>query len=207
MRLFVRSGTASMAPHAVLAELDLPYELVRIEREEAQGSPDYLALNPQGTVPTLVDGDLVLTESAAIVLHLAEQHPESGLLPAPGPGRSQVVGWLMFLTNTVQPAFLRWFYPERYGDGEVKEVATAELARLFDRIDAHLEGRTWLVGDTRTVADVFLLMLTRWGRNLDPQAWERPALRAHSERTFALPGVQRMWAEQELPPPPWHTAT
>ena len=79
-RLYWRPGSAAMAPHAALAELGLEYELVEIERDKAQSSPEYLALNPLGVVPTLVDGDLVLTESVAILLHLADRFPEGASL-------------------------------------------------------------------------------------------------------------------------------
>jgi len=187
-----------MAPHAVLAEIGVPYELALVER----GSSAYLAVNPAGLVPTLEDGDLVLTESAAICLHLADRVPEARLLPRIGTReRSDTYRWLMFLTNTVQTAHLRHFYPERYGTQGVKETADAELHGLFDRIDAHLAGREWLVGDERTVADLFLFMLTRWGRFLEPPAWERRNLRAHWLRTAELPGVRRMLDEQELETP------
>ena len=71
-----------MAPHAALAEIGRDYELVRIERDDAQASAEYRALNPLGVVPTLVDGDLVVTESVAILLYLADRHPEARLAPA-----------------------------------------------------------------------------------------------------------------------------
>jgi glutathione S-transferase len=203
MRLYWRPGTASMAPHAALAEIELDYELVRIERaDDGTISPaDYLELNPWGRVPTLVDGELVLTESAAILLHLGDRYPGARL--APGGDRAHYYRWLVFLTNTVQPAFLRFFYPERYGDAGVEEKAAEELRHDFDRLDAELDGREWLVGDHRTAADLYLFMLTRWGRRLDPPAWDRPALRAHFLRTYALPGVRRMVDEQGLELPDW----
>jgi glutathione S-transferase len=200
MRLHYLPGTAAMAPHAVLAEIGLPYELARVERDEQGRSPAaYLELNPSGKIPTLEDGDLVLTEAAAICLHLADRHPEAGLLPPLGTReRAEAYRWLAFLTNTVQTALLRHFYPERYGTAGVKEAADAELHELYDRIDGRLAGREWLAGETRTAADLFLFMLTRWGRFLEPPAWSRPNLRAHFLRTAELPGVQRMLAEQGL---------
>jgi glutathione S-transferase len=198
-RLYGRPGSASMAPHAALAEIGIPYELVFIERDDAQARPDYLALNPLGTVPTLVDGELVLTESAAILLHLADRHPQAQLTPA---DRADFYRWLIFLTNTLQTTLLRAGYPERYGTAGVAEIATAELREHFDRIDRHLEARTWLVGAHRTSADLFLFMLARWGRGLRPAPWDRPHLRAHGLRTRSLPGVRRMMDEQGLPPAP-----
>jgi glutathione S-transferase len=189
-----------MAPHAALAEIGVEYELVRIERDEAQSDPGYLALNPLGVVPTLVDGDVVVTESAAILLYLAERYPESRLAPE---DRTQFYRWLIFLTNTLQTTMLRMFYPERYGGGDVGPFAAAEADRHFDLIARELDNREWLAGEHRTAADLFLFMLTRWGRRLDPPAWDRPSIRAHFLRTLELPGVQRMLDEQGLDLPDW----
>lgn len=202
VKLYWRPGTASMAPHAALAEIGVEYELVEIGREEAQTDPEYLALSPTGVVPTLVDGDLVLGESAAILLYLGERFPEARLTPE-GAARPQFYHWLLFLTNTLQPALLRFFYPERYGDASVSRLGAEEAGRHFDLFERELAGRDWLVGEHRTSADLFLFMLTRWGRRLERAAWERPRLRAHFLRTLALPGVRRMIEEQGLELPDW----
>ncbi len=200
MKLYWRPGTAAMAPHAALAEIGVEYELVEIDRETAQADPAYRALNPLGVVPTLVDGDVVVTESAAILLYLADGFPESRLAPA---DRAQLYPKLVFMTNTMQTTMLRLFYPERYGDVAVADVARAEAGNLYDLVDGALDGRDWLVAEHRTVADLFLFMLTRWGRWLEPAAWDRPRLRAHFLRTLALPGVTRMVEEQGLDLPDW----
>jgi glutathione S-transferase len=189
-----------MAPHAALAEIGVEYELVRIERDEAQADAAYRALNPLGVVPTLVDGDLVLTESAAILLYLADRYPDALLAP---PNRAQFYRWLIFMTNTVQTTMLRFFYPERYGGDGVREVAASDAAGHFDLLDRTLDGREWVVGEHRTAADLFLFMLTRWGRRLEAAAWDRPNLRAHFLRTLGLPGVRRMIEEQDLELPEW----
>jgi glutathione S-transferase len=200
LQLYWRAGAAAMAPHAALAELGLDYELIEIDRDAAQNSPAYRALNPFGVVPTLVIGDEVLTEAAAIILTLGDRYPESRLAPA---DRTQYYRWLVFMTNTVQTAFLRFLYPERHGGEAAGEVAVAELQELFAVLERRLEGREWLAADHRTGADLYLFMLTRWGRRLDPPAWDRPNLRAHFVRTLALPGVARMVAEQGLDLPEW----
>ena len=200
LRLHWRPGTAAMAPHAALAEIGADYELVLVERDEqGRGSEAYLRLNPAGLIPTLEDGDLVLTESAAILLHLGDRFPDAGLTPPLGTReRSELYRWLLHLTNTLQPTLLHVLYPERYGSAGVREVAEASAYELFGRIEARLDGREWLAGPDRTSADLFLFMLTRWARNLERPAWDSPNLRAHWLRTLALPGVTRMVAEQGL---------
>ena len=110
--------------------------------------------------------------------------------------RAQFYRWLVFMTNTLQTAMLRVLYPERYGGGDVGRFAAAEAESHFDLIDRDLDGRDWLVGEHRTAADLFLFMLTRWGRRLEHPSWNRPRIRAHFLRTLALPGVRRMIAER-----------
>jgi glutathione S-transferase len=205
LRLHYIPGSAAMAPHAALAEIGVPYELVLVERNDlGESTPGYLALNPSGRVPTLEDGELVLTEAAAILLHLADRYPATGLLPASGSTeRSECYRWLIFGTNTLQTGMLRFLYPERYGTEGVQESAAAELETLFDRVDAHLSTRDWVAGTERTVADLFIFMVTRWGRHLDAPAWDRAHLRAHWLRCFELDGVRTMFAEQDLEHPPF----
>jgi glutathione S-transferase len=201
--LYWRPGTASMAPHAALAEIGVDYRLVEIGRDEAQSDEKYRALNPLGVVPTLLDEEsgLVLPESAAILLHLGDRYPEAQLAPA---DRADYYRWLVFLTNTVQTAMLRFFYPERYGSGaDVAGAAARDAGEAFDVLDAALAGRTWLAAEHRTGADLFLFMVTRWGRRLDSPAWDRPNLRVHFLATLELPGVRRMLEEQGLDLPDW----
>ncbi|MEX2211056.1 MAG: glutathione S-transferase family protein [Gaiellaceae bacterium] len=197
MRLWYRPGSAALAPHAALAEIGVDYELAEVGFEDpAEADPEFLRLNPAGRVPTLEDGDFVLTESAAIMLYLAERFPEARLLPDDKRERAQVYRWLVYLTNTLQPAFMRFFYPHRYGADAVREGAALE--EHFDWIDGELAGRTWLVGDDRTVADLFLWMLVRWGRRLDRPAWDRPNVRAYFLRLLERPPLRRVLEEQGL---------
>jgi glutathione S-transferase len=201
--LYWRPGTASMAPHAALAEIGVEYELVEIGRDEAQSDERYRSLNPLGVVPTLLDEEagLVLTESAAILLYLGDRYPEAQLAPAE---RADYYRWLVFLTNTVQTAMLRWFYPERYGDGDaLTRAAARDAGEAFDVLERALDGRTWIAAEHRTGADLFLFMLTRWARRLERPAWDRPNLRTHFLSTLALPGVARMIEEQGLDLPEW----
>lgn len=208
MRLHYRPGSAAMAPHVALAEIGCDFELARLELDEDGRPPaEYLLLNPWGVVPTLEHDGLVLSESAAILLYLADTFPEAGLAPALGtPERAEYYRRLLYLTNTIQPTFMRFFYPERFADEEaawpaVKRRAEEILGLHFDRLEQDLAARRWLAGDALSSADLFLFMLIRWARNLERPAWDRPSLRAYFQRILARPAAQRMLAEQGLETP------
>jgi glutathione S-transferase len=205
LRLHYVPGTAAMAPHAALAEAGADYTLVLVAADEYEPRPSaYLAVNPWGQVPTLEDGDLVLTEAAAIMMHIADRFPAAGLSAAVGTrSRSELYRWLAYLSTEVQQAYLRWFYPARFttdsnGVAGVKAAAEAALRRHVEWADAQLAGRAWVVGDERSAADIYLFMLTRWGRRLEPPAWDSPHLGAHFTRMLERPGVRRMMTEQGL---------
>src|ERR1700752_3214559 len=108
-------SNANAAPHMVLEELGQKYDLVLVDRaKNAQKSEEYRKINPNRRIPTLVDRELVLFESAAIVLHLVDQHPEAGLAPEVGtPERAKFYQWMIFLTNSLQEELMIWQYPDR----------------------------------------------------------------------------------------------
>lgn len=194
-----------MAPHAALAEIGAKYTLRLVEEDESGRRPTaYLSLNPLGQVPTLEDGDLILTEAAAIILHLADHFPDAGLgAPVGTRARSELYRWLSYLSTTVQNTYMRWFYPERFTTAPhdaaaIRASAEAELRRHIEWIDGELADRSWLVGEGRTGADMYLFMLTRWGRLLEPPAWDSPNVGAHYARMLKRRGVRTMMAEQEL---------
>jgi glutathione S-transferase len=206
LQLFYLPGTAAMAAQAALEEAGVAYEPVLVVREHGRtvAPSAYLKLNPHGRVPTLVDGDLVLYESAAIVLHLGDRLPASGLLPPQMTDlRSDAFRWLMYLTNTVQATFMWFFYPERHvGDDEVAcravvAGATRQLDTMFHWIDSQLEGREYVLGEFSGV-DLYLHMLTRWGRNLPRKAWMLPNIGDHYELLSERPSVARMLQSQGI---------
>lgn len=205
-------STASMAPHIVLEELGVPYELVLVDRtRDAHKRPEYLALNPNGLIPVLVHDELVLYESAAVCLHLADTHAQHALAPALGTvQRAQFYKWLMWMTNTLQANLLQYFYPERYvthahaqAASGVKEAAEARIGPMLDQLEAQVarSGGPWLLGAQYSAADPYALMLCRWTRNFTHPARERPALGAYLERVLARPAVQRAFATEQLPQP------
>src|SRR5260370_4198496 len=183
--LYYYPGNASMARHMVLEQSGAAFELRLVDRDKsAHKAPDYLRLNPNGLIPAFVDGDLVLCESAAICLRLADRHPASRLAPELGTAeRAQFYKWLIHLTNTVQAELLSYFYPERLTDDaaaalQVKAHAETRVGEIFDRIEASLAaGGPYLPGPRFSAADLYLLMLARWTPGMTNPAPNRKALR------------------------------
>ncbi len=112
--LYWSPATASMAVHWMLLELGIPHELARVDLDGKQQKLEaYLALNPNGVVPTLIVDGVPRYESAALVMLLAERHPEGHLVPAVGTSaRADYLMWIVHLANMLQPAFRGWFYPD-----------------------------------------------------------------------------------------------
>ena len=138
-------SNASMIPHILLEELGIPFELVLVDRSQnLHKSADYLKLNPNGKIPTLVQTspgqpDLVLYESAAICLHLSDTHPQAALAPAVGsPARAHCYKWLLWLSNTFQPDIMMYFYPERYVISSDPQVVKEVSQQAEARIGGHL---------------------------------------------------------------------
>ncbi|MDA8051231.1 MAG: glutathione S-transferase N-terminal domain-containing protein [Rhodospirillales bacterium] len=195
--LYYYPGNVSLLPHMMLCEIGAAFELRLVDRaKNAQKSAEYLRLNPNGRIPVLLDGDLMLFETAAIAMHLADRHPEAGLAPAFGAReRAQFYKWVVHLTNTPQAEYRAWFYPEEHvadpaAAPAVKEAARQRLEAMFARIAAQLDGREWLLESGFSAADLFLFMLVRWGRAMPHPPRDVPSLGEHAERVPARPAVQ-----------------
>ena len=210
MQLHYYPSNASMVPHLVLEEIGVPCELVRVDRTtNAHKSPAYLALNPNGLIPVFVDGDLVLYETAAICLHLADTHPDAALAPTLGsPERAHFYKWLMWLTNTLQASLIVYFYPERWADtadavAQVKAHAGAKIDGLLDQLDAELARADgpWFMGASFSVLDAYVLTLCRWTRGFGRPARSLPKLGPYLQRVLARPAMQRVFEREGLKPP------
>jgi len=213
-QLYYYPSNANLAPHMLLAELGVEYKLVLVDRNQnVQQSERYLALNPTGRIPVLVDGELVLYEAAAICLHLVDRHPQAGFAPPVGSAeRAQFYKWLIYLTNTLQAEFITYYYPERLADDlagakVIKRHAEQRAGRMLDLIEnqfvdnqAHRRG-PYLLGESYTAVDPYLLMLARWSRNFEYPARARPQLGAYLERIAARPAIQRAFAAEGLAAP------
>ena len=203
--LYYSPGTASMAVHQALLEIGAPHELRKVDFDSnAQKSADYLRLNPNGLVPTLIVDGQPVCECAALLLLLGERHPHAALAPAAGtPERATYLQWILHLANTLQPAFRQWFYPQDFAgaahEQESKEFARKRIETVWERLEAHLAAHgPYILGDAFSLADLYATMLMRWSRNMPKPATAWPALAALATRVKARPSWTRLYDIEEL---------
>jgi glutathione S-transferase len=203
--LYYSPSTASSIVHWLLIELGVGHELRLVDLPGGEHKrADYLRLNPSGVVPTLlIDGEPVF-EAAAIVLQLADLHPQAALAPDIGtPERARYYQWTLHLANSLQPAFRMWFYPAE-GAGEASAEATRAHARtrieaVWDRLDAALAQRgPYLLGERISALDFYATILMRWSRNMPKPATEWPQLAALAVRMKARPSFKTLYEREGL---------
>lgn len=209
-KLYYNPGSANLAPHMLLKELGVPHELIFVDKEKGMHrQPEYMKLNPSGRIPVLIDGDLVLFETAAICLHLVDRHPEAGFAPEVGTiERAQFYKWLIYLTNTLQAELITYFYPDRLTDddkatAQVKAHAEARVGAMLDLLDNELakSGGPFLLGAKFTAVDPYLFMLSRWTRMMHNPARNRPHLGRYQQMMLARSAVQRTFEAEGLGEP------
>lgn len=167
MKLYYLPGACPLASHIVLEWIGKPYQIEEVARTELKG-PEFLALNPLGQVPVLVDGDFVLTQSASVLEYLAETNPEAGLLGDTAQERAEMRRWLGFCNSDLHRSFHLIFAPAVYvtspeAQAELIAGASHRLTTLFRVADSQLANKKWLTG-SRSIADPYLYTLLRWAK-------------------------------------------
>ncbi|GAB6197361.1 glutathione S-transferase family protein [Lysobacter xanthus] len=203
--LYFAPGAASLVVHWLLIELGLDVELRRVDTAAGeQKRPEYLAINPNGVVPTYVDDGEVLFEAAAIAMTLGDRHGAGTLAPAfDSPQRAAHTQWMFHLANAVQPLFRIWWYPHEVA-GEANAVVSREhvvprIEAAWQRIDDHLAAHgPFLLGVGPTVADFYLTMLLRWSRGMPRPGDRWPHLGALASAMKARPSFARLYEREGL---------
>jgi glutathione S-transferase len=203
--LYGARGAGSVAPQALLTHLEAPFELklISFDANEHQ-SAEFLAINPRGQIPVLVlDDESILTESLAIMLHIADSHPSSGLIPAPGSAeRAQVYRWMSFVATNVYEGLLRLLYPDMYTTSEdlskVVESADQYLHSAFGILNQALSQGPCLVGGRTGVTDIYLAMLLTWYPDQQRLYGFHTNLETSFKQTLTLEGVSSVFEDNEL---------
>jgi glutathione S-transferase len=189
VRLYYMPRTRSSRVLWMLEETGAPYELTEIAGAQRR-SETHLARHPLGRVPALeLEDGTVMFESAAICLHLADLHPDTGLSAAPGsPERALVYQWVLFAMTELEGPLFRWLGELR--DGVTESTSQQRFADAATALETALAGREWVLGERFTVADVLCASILSGAHSrerLDP--W--PQLQAYVKRGEARPAYAR----------------
>lgn len=191
MKLYLSPGACSMSCHIAFEEAGQQFEPMISRKDEVE------KLNPMGAVPVLVlDNGTVLTQNIAILTHVAELKPASGLLPAMGSiERAQTYQWLSFVASDLHPAFGPFF--GKLSDSERAE-SVEEVGTLLKIVERHLADKPFLIGQQFTAADAYLFVVYGWSKHVKIPTDAYPNLNAHSARVFERPAVQRAMKREGL---------
>jgi glutathione S-transferase len=200
MKLYEFGPTRSIRARWTLQELGVPFESVPVDLTKGEHrKPAFLALNPAGKLPVLVDGDRVLNESVAIVLYLGEKYPEKGLVPADVAQRAEVYRWLLFAATELEQPLWRIarntsLYPEAERQPTDVAIAGREFREMARVLEQHMTGREFVVGDRVSVADFVTAYTLDWGGEAGLMDG-LPNLKAYVERMYARPKAALRIAE------------
>ncbi len=200
MKLYGLGPTRSLRARWALQELDAEFEFVPVNIVAGEAhQPDFLRLNPAGKLPVLVDGDFVLTESAAIVMYLAEKYGGKGLMPADLKERAQAYRWSLFAVTELEQPLWRmakhtFLYPEEKRLPEDIALAKEEFLAMAAVLEQHMKGREFIVGDRISIADCVTAYVLDWG-NENGLLDGFPNLKAYLERMYARPKAPQRIAE------------
>ena len=201
--LYYAPGAASLSVHWMLIELGADFRVERVDLKAGeQKSPTFLQFNPLGRVPVLVADGQAYTESAALLMLLAERH--AGFAPTPGDtSRAKWLELMVHLTNTLSSAMRDWFYADRDGEAAdaaaVRRLAQRRIEGAWDRLDSILsDGRPYLLGDQVTTADFLATMLMRWSRNMPRPATDWEHLHPYVIRMRARPAFVEVCRREGL---------
>jgi glutathione S-transferase len=192
MKLYYAPGACSLSPHIVLLEAGLPVTLEKVDlrSKKTETGTDFSTVNSKGSVPALVldDGQL-LTEGVAIVQYLADQRPQSGLAPANGTfERYRLMEILNYISTELHKGFSPLFDPAI--TAEAKATALTALARKLEWMNSQLGNKTYLLGETFTVADAYLFTILSWSSHVGVDLAKCHALTAYMARVGHRPKVQ-----------------
>lgn len=193
MRLFFANGACSLSPHIVLRETGLPAEFTKVDltTKKTESGADFTKINDRSQVPALeIKEGQVLTECSAIVQYIADQKPESGMMPKVGTfDRYRAQEWLGFISTEIHKTFSPFFGANVSEDA--KKTATRNISKRFDYVARKLTGRDYLLGDKFTVADAYLFTMLSWMGHAHVDLMRWPVLQAYYTRVAARPAVQQ----------------
>jgi len=199
MKLYYSPGACSQAPHIILHETGLSHEAVRanLRDKTLEDGSDYTKINPKGSVPALeLDNGEVLTENAVILQYLGDRS-SFDLLPSFGEFRRyRVLEWLNYITTELHKNFAPIFKPD--ASDEVKAFASKTVSQRLDYVDAQLGEGPFLLGDTLTLPDAYLFVISGWAEKMLGGLAKWPNIQAFRQRMLKRPSVRTVLRSEGL---------
>ena len=200
IKLYGTPPTRALRVIWLLNELGLEYELHPVDLMQGEAArPPFRELNPAAKVPVLVDGDIVLTESAAIQLYLADKHSQAGLIPETVEGRGQMYRWIFFLVTEIEQPLWRiarhtFIYPEDKRLPQDVDLARQECLQMVAVLERHMKEREFMVGDRLSVVDFNAAYTLDWANHAE-MLGDAPRLREYLATMYARPTAPPTIAE------------
>jgi glutathione S-transferase len=200
MKLYFSPGACSLSPHIVLLEAGLPFTLEKVDlkTKKTAAGIDFLTINSKGSVPALqLDDGRVLTEGPAIVQYLADQKPQSGLAaPAGTFERYQLMEMLNYISSELHKSYSALFNPKISADWKASTLQN--LDKKFAWLSSRLGNKSYLLGDSFTVADAYLFTILRWSGHVGVDLAPWPVLTAYQSRIAQRPKVEQALRDEGL---------
>jgi glutathione S-transferase len=201
MKLYYAPRTRAARPRWMLEEIGAPYELVRLDLAKGDHKkPEYLKIHPHGAVPALSDGEVTLFESAAICAYLADKFPDRHLAPPLGtPARAHYYQWLIYSMATAEPPVLKVFLntvmlAEAQRSAAAAEEGRAQWAEVARVLDGALDGKSFLLGEQLSAADVMIGSISGWAASMKLLEGF-PRLKQYVARLTSRPAFRRANAD------------
>lgn len=204
-KLYARKGAGSLAVEALLAECGAAYEIIDVSREPGGSlARSFQMINPRSEVPALLLPDnSIMTESAAMMIYLADLYPEAGLAPsAASPQRPRYLRWILYFATAVYTADLRMYYPGRYStelshSDAIKARATTDMQRDFEIFANEMGAGPYILGEKMSAADIYAAMLFSWAPDV-PKLFARHAnIKTLYDLVTARPAIAKVWARND----------
>jgi glutathione S-transferase/GST-like protein len=204
-KLYWSQGSGAMVPQALFEEIGVEYEKIVIDIDKEEHKSDaFLSVNPMGQIPALVlpDGTL-MTETAAMLAHIVDRHPEAKLAPPAGSAESaRFLRWLFFLASNLYPTILRLYYSERHSTDPsaaegIKAAAETDLDEQFKILEDALDPGPYLLGEAFSAVDIMLWMMIEWHPDSARLFAEAPRIKQFAGLVRARSAIARTWREHE----------
>ena len=200
--LYYTPGSCSFSVHVALEEVGAKYKLENVATPDGVRPPEFLKINPRGSVPVLDHDGFIQREGAAILITLLDEH-KSPLLPASGNARASALEWLAFANSTLHPAYGRMFgmhklLGDKATENEMYDFTVAQIQRWWDDVEKRLSTSAYLAGEQCTIADILVTVIANWTPNAKKPILFGPKTKAFFAKVIARPAYAKALADENV---------